>query len=257
MGGKTVTRKRLIILGIGIILLAVSFKPIFLMMREHWIGISITNRYDIDHADQKDGFPRILQTPKIIVNNDVIEIIEEKTGLTAPLTVHDKGENLPSGEIVKLQIKLNGKNVAASTEMWLSNRDRGSRYFSWLDILTIKDNKTGENHVAIVQRLTGDNEPTSKRKWRILYINKDRQTKVETFEYRERSQHQLGVRLVNFSGTSLISMGYNSDILHYYPSFVFPVFYPWITTILGFIFLLLFTIATFQNTKKDSTKIRE
>jgi hypothetical protein len=55
---------------------------------------------------RKMDFPQILQMPKITVNNHVIEIIEEKTGFTAPLTT-DKWENTPPGENIQLQIKVN------------------------------------------------------------------------------------------------------------------------------------------------------
>jgi hypothetical protein len=212
---------------IGILLLALSLNPMCAMLREAAVRHSIESRYIVNHADMKDGFPAILQTSEITVFGRHVKITEEKTGRQAPSTYWDREEHVPPGDIVKVQIELDGSKIAEPTEMWLSNRARGSRYFSWLDVLTVKDRETGENQIAIVQRLTNDQERMDKRQWRIIYVHENGEWEQETFSYPERSHFQLGVKLVMVSGTSLMAMGYYSDILQVYPSLIFPLLYPW------------------------------
>lgn len=243
---KTITaevimiRKRTIaVLAMSIFFIAISFKPMFLMIREHWIGTEMMNRYQIDHAYKKDGFPSILDAKEIEVNGIKIEILEKDTGKDAPQTYWDKGESVPGGDIVTVQIKLDGANIVEPTEMWLSNRSRGSRYFSWLDVLTVRDRKTGEDSIAIVQRLTDDEGLMEERAWRIVTVKRDGTWSDIVLAYKERSENPLGVRLVTVSGTSMIAMGYQSDILQSYPSLFFPLMYPWATSAIGVILLVM------------------
>src|SRR5699024_1091501 len=120
----------------------------------------------------------------------------------------------------------------------LSKRNRGSRYFSWLDILSVKDYATGKTHIKIVQRLTDDDEMDD-REWKIITINDYGDVKEEKVSYETRSEHPLNVKLINFSDTSLMSLGYYSDIMQGYPSLIFPVLYPFVTGLFGLIGTLI------------------
>ncbi len=230
------------VLAMSLFLIAISFKPMSMMIRETWIGLEMTNRYQIDHAYVSDGFPDILDMKEIEVNGMKIEIIETDTGQDAPQSYWDKLEQVPGGDIVTVQLKLDGVSIAEPTEMWLSNRSRGSRYFSWLDVLTVRDRKTGEDFVAIVQRLTDDDGLMEERAWRIVAIKSDGTWNETNLTYHERSDNPLGVRLVAVSGTSLMAMGYYSDILNVYPSLFFPLLYPWATSAIGFILIVIATV---------------
>ena len=176
-----------------------------------------------------------------------IKIKEEKTDKKAPLTPWDIDENVPPGDIIKIHLLLNDKEISKPHEIWLSNRHRGSRYFSWLDIVTINDRVTGKKQISIVQRLTDDDHLMENRKWKIISISKDSVIKETHLAYSERSNNKLGVKLINFSGTSLMSMGYYSDITKGYPSIVFPFIYPIITGIFGVILLIVSLILYIKN----------
>ncbi|XEC92642.1 hypothetical protein AB6A23_14670 [Paenibacillus tarimensis] len=233
-------RKRtIIVLAVSILFIAISLNPMFLMIKEHWTGTQIMNRYEVDHAYIKDGYPRILDAREIEVEGMRIEILEKDTGKDAPETFWDKEEGVPGGAIVTVQIRINGVNIAEPTELWLSNRDRGSRYFSWLDVLTVKDRTIQENSIAIVQRLTDDEGRMEDRKWRIVSVKYDGTWKDEVLTYKERSENPLGVRMVTVSGTSMMAMGYHSDILQSYPTLFFPLIYPWITSVIGVMLLVI------------------
>ncbi|MEK3942841.1 hypothetical protein [Paenibacillus sp. FSL H3-0310] len=231
-------KKFIVISGVSLFLLAISFNPLFNYIREYIISDQINQRYEIKHAE-KEYNP--INVQEITVDDKNIKIREEKTGRKAELTPWDVEEKVPPGDIVKVQFFLNDQQISTPDEIWLSNRDRGSRYFSWIDILTVKDRKTGEKQISIVQRLTDDSQPMETRKWKIITIAQDGEVDEEVLSYAQRSNNHLGVRLIEFSGTSLMGMGYYSDVTKAYPSIFFPLLFPFLTGIAGLL-LLIFLI---------------
>jgi hypothetical protein len=220
---------------VSFFLVAVSFNPLFNYIREYIISDQINQRYEINHAEQ--GYNTI-NVQELTVDDKNIKIQEENTGRHAESTLWDEEENVPPGDIVKIQFLLNDQKISTPDEIWLSNRERGSRYFSWIDILTVKDRKTGEKEISIVQRLTDDSQPMDQRKWKIITISHDGMIEEKVLSYAHRSDNRLGVKLIEFSGTSLMGMGFYSDITKSYPSVVFPLIYPLLTGVVG-IFLLI------------------
>lgn len=229
-------KKKLLI--IGLILLVISVKPLFQMVREVVTDWKLNNRFKIENAYTEQGFPAIINVQKIKVKGHLIEIVEEQTGKKGSLTFLDKEEGVEAGDIVKLHLLVDGKEVTQADEIWLSNRERGSRYFSWLDILTVNDK------VAIVQRLTDDDEAMENWKWKIIWIDEHGGITEDKISYQGRNKNPLAVRLINDSYTSLSSIGYYSDITKGYPSIFFPLIYPIGTGLTG---LLLCIIAFIQR----------
>jgi len=182
----------------------------------------IANHYIVENVNEKYHFSTELQTSEITIHNQHIKIIENKTGRLAPLSAWELEEEVPPGEIVETQLEINGEKVSVPTEVWLSNRERGDRYFSWLNFLTVKDRNTGVNHTAVIQRISTDDAPMDKRQWRIIHIYEDGKWAEENFSYNNRSQYPLGIKLVTQSGTQLMEMGYHTDPSPYY-GLIFPV----------------------------------
>lgn len=219
-------REKLMIM--GLLLLCVSAIPLFQMVREMIISENINNQYTIDHAyTLENGIGLTVDVQKLEVNGKTIEIVEEPTGKKASLTFFDEQEGVKAGDVVKLQLLVDGKEISNTDEIWLSNRESVSRYYSWLDILKVNEK------IAIVQRLTDDDTAMERRQWKIIWIDEQGNIKEEKIAYQERGDHPLAVRVIGFSGTSLMSMGYKSDILHVYPSIFFPILYPFGTGIVG------------------------
>lgn len=229
---------------IGLVLVLLSSFPLFLMAREDYIQNKIMDRYEVAHSYTQQGWSEPIDVQSITVNDIHIELQEIPTGKKATRTMWDADEGVEAGDIVQLQILVDGKAVSSADEIWLSNRDRGGRYWSWLDVLRVKDKKTQTERIAIVQRLTDDDEQYENRAWKIVWIDVDGTVTEEKMTYAERSDNPLGVRLTMFSGTTLMSMGYYSDIFHYYPSLLYPILYPFGTVILG---LLLMAIGVFRQ----------
>lgn len=245
-------KRNVTLLIISILFIAISFFPLFQIIREIKVDTDISSRYAIDHADIDDsGFRQVIDKNKITIEDVEIEIVEEFTGEKAPITTFDQDENVPPGDIVNIHLLVNGELVSEPSEIWFSNRNRGSKYFSWIDIVTVKDFKSGESFVTIIQRLTDDHEMDSDRKWKIISIDSEGAVTEEKVSYVTRSENPLGVKLINFSNTSLISLGYHSDIMQGYPSLVFPIIYPFVTGFLGAIGMI-FSIRKIRRKKSAS-----
>jgi hypothetical protein len=212
---------------ISFLLIVLSAIPIYHMGREIITEQQITSQYEIEHSYFKQGFPTVIDTNNIEINGRRIEIREEATDKKASLTPWDEEEGVEAGDIVKIQFLVDGKPVSTSDEIWLSNRNRGSRYFSWIDVLTVNEK------IAIVQRLTDDDTLLDDRRWKIIWIDEKDNTEEEHISYKTRSDHLLAVEVISSSGTELMQMGFYSDILKGYPSIIFPIFYPIITVLLG------------------------
>lgn len=236
---KGVERMRKNLFMISLILFVISALPLFQMVRERVTTWKLDNRYTIEQA-YAQGFLTHNDVSEIVVNGHLIEIVEEKTGEKETLTYWDENEGVKPGDIVKLHLSIDNKEVTTTDEIWLSNRDRGGRYYSWLDILTVNDD------IAIVQRLTDDNGAMEDRRWKIIWIDEKGKLTEDQVSYYDRSENPLAVRLINISSTSLMGMGYYSDILFTYPTIFFPLMFPWGT---GLFSILFFIIAFLQRKK--------
>ncbi len=85
------------------------------------------------------------------------------------------------------------------------------------------------------------------RKWKIISIAEDGTFEEEQFLFSERDENNLGVKLINFSGTSMVSMGYYSDITQGYPSLLFPLIYPLFSGVVGICLFFLSFIAFYKK----------
>ena len=224
---------------IGIMLILLSAFPIFLIAREIVTQKQLDARYEISHSYINSyGSPSTIDTQEVVVLNQFIEIEEISTGKIAPQTIHDLDEGVAGGDIVQIQWRVNGEEVSTADEIWLSNRDRGSRYYSWIDVLKVKDLQKNSESVVLIQRLTADDERMEDRVWKLIQIDESGEVSEERFTYQNRHEHLLGVRLINYSGTTLMSTGYYSDLLHYYPSIYYPILYPFGTVIMGVLLVI-------------------
>ncbi|MBO1628526.1 hypothetical protein [Bacillus arachidis] len=207
------------------VLLVPSCIPTFNIIREEWIDKKIADTYEIHHAyKDSEGFENVLDVKEIKIDDVHIKIAEEST---------------PSSGIVNVHLFINGKEVSTPNEILISNEPSGGRYFSWLDVLTVKNKISGVEQIYFLQSITSNGYPLEGRKWKIISINKDGSYKEESFSYATRYQHYLGVALVNFSYTALKLMGYHSDINSAYPSIFSPMMYPIFTSLLGIILLII------------------
>lgn len=230
---------------VGFFLVVSSFYPMYLIVEERLLAHFIENKYSIQEfvdIKNKSGGSELLNSPLEIFGNK-IQVLTEDTGIVAPQTVVKRDLR----HIFKVRVLVNGEEITPSTVAWIDpNLERDSRFLSWLNILMIKDNDTGEEKVAIIQRLTGDsikgeniNVHKESQKWRIIYLTGYKQIEDEVFSYSERGENLLGVKLVQVSSLSGSFIGYKSDILTNLPSFIFPSLFPQLTFLIGIILLII------------------
>lgn len=243
-------KRLLTLLLISFILLVVSAFPLYKISREIIIDNNLSSRYLIEHAYvDESGFPSIIDVNEITIDGIELEIVEEQTEKKAPLTRWDEEEGVPPGNIVDVHILLNGESITTPSEIRLSNRNRGSKFFSWLDIVTVKDYAQDKKYIKIVQRLSDDDALDDDRKWKIISIDEKGDVTEEKMSYETRSENPLGVKLIHFTNTALIAFGYYSDITQGYPSLLFPIVYPFATGLLGFVGILFSIFKVGQKRK--------
>lgn len=245
----------------GSLLFLLSIVPTFNIFRELWIDHMLVNRYEIEDAlldvDNEHDHKFV---PEFTLDNQTITFKEEKTGKIAPRTHWDKTEHVKGGEIVKLHIFVNHQEVTKPNEIWLSNYDRGLRYFYWVGVAVVKDHDSKSSVIKIVQRLTGDNEKVSNSEWKVITIHKDNRIMEEKFSYKNRGKHALDVGVINFTNTntSFTQLSYYSDILKGdgYPSLIgfifFPLIYPFGTLLYSIVALI---IALFMRRKSNNLQM--
>ncbi|PGS50970.1 hypothetical protein [Bacillus sp. AFS041924] len=245
----------------GVLLMLLSILPAFNIVRELWIDHTLVNRYEIEDAlldvDNEHDHHFV---PEFTLNNQTITFKEERTGKIAPRTHWDKTEHVKGGEIVKLHILINHQEVTNPNKIWLSNYDRGLRYFYWVGVAVVKDLKSKTSEIKIVQRLTGDNEEVSNSKWKVITIHQDNRITEEKFSYKHRGKYALDVGVINFTNTnnSFKQLSYHSDILKGdgYPSLIgfifFPLIYPFGTLLYSIVALI---IALFMRRKGNNLQM--
>ncbi|TDF94147.1 hypothetical protein [Paenibacillus piri] len=228
---------------LGIALITVSTYPLFLIIQENVLDRYVNSRYelkDIIDIRRRHKAPPLSYELASPINwkGNSIEVLTSDTGLDAPKTPFDKEPE----RIKKITIKVNGKEVSFPTEAWLPQKITGdSNFLSWLNLVEIKDNKNNTEQLAIVQRI-GDNWKRGdviSQKWRIIHIDEEKESTVETFSYADRENHILGVKLILHSSQTSSWIGYKSDLAYRLPSIFFPLVYPTGTFLLGILIVII------------------
>lgn len=138
-----------------------------------------------------------------------------------------------------INIKINQKDwtITSSVEVRPNFLD-DNRYHGYFGILAVKEK--GIEKIIILQRVSGIHVINKEHlAWRILTIEKNGQVQEERFTYNERGELPQRVNFINVTHTSTEPLGYQSEILQAWPSFFFPLIYPFGTAALGAIFVLI------------------
>ncbi|WP_079913520.1 hypothetical protein [Paenibacillus sp. 32352] len=229
----------------GTVLLILSVYPLFSIFRESWLSSNVNSRYEIKPAIDifnKHDVAKELKSKNILASpfeweGNVIEVITKDTGKDSPKSnVKFRKEK----HIMLVTIKINGKEVTEPTQAWLPPKiEEDSDYLSMLNVVIVSDKKTSKQKLIIVQNLVEDwnGWQIESQKWRLMYVNKDKTIEEETFSYPERSEHLLGVKLVQISSQASTFIGYTTN--YYLPNIFYPLLYPLFTSLLGFILLIV------------------
>lgn len=234
---------------IGAVLFLLSSFTLFLLAREAIINNSIVNRYELMTVNNQNEYSDGLDSSIVEVNGYEIEIIEQPTGRKETLPEHELQFGELPREIIKAQIVVNGKKIAEPYEIKLAARMDHTRYFRYLEILTVYDKRKKEERVAILVTTQLDEIGRTDAGWDILWLDGDNVTK-ENFTLQKRGNH-LAARMINYAALTNMSFGYYSDIAHYYPSLAYPIFYPFGTGAAG---LALMIVGFFKSRQMKTAK---
>jgi hypothetical protein len=114
-----------------------------------------------------------------------------------------------------------------------------NRYHGYLALVELVDKKEGKSRMAVIQRIDSvENLPLmEKLQWRLLLVSADGTVKEEIFSYKDRGDPLYRARLANFA--TPIAVGFQSDVLHFWPTIFYPLLYPYISGFLGGLFLFM------------------
>lgn len=122
-----------------------------------------------------------------------------------------------------------------------------NQYSDYLSYWLVKDNTADSEFFAITYRLNGNRTkqivdgymegdlPREEFRYKLITIQADGTIDKELFSYTDKSKLQTQLISPNYSGPA----GYYTDSLTGYPNFLIPLVYPWLTTAVGILFLLV------------------
>ncbi|MGB6778854.1 MAG: hypothetical protein WBE33_08850 [Planococcus citreus] len=251
-------RKRLII---GIILVALSLPSITPMLMEIAYRIEMDIRYDIDELnadyagapDDTNYYGNIIRASHITTGEPYFDGSDE---LVHPsdirLTVN--GETVETLEDYPVQLLYSEDIAVAGLD----------RYTHYLTYWTVEDKFTDEDFFAIVIWQNGyDTRQIDEDGWmegyvdleqleyKLIKIAKDGTVSEQLFTFDNKSKLQTQLITENYSGP----INYYLPPGYYYPSLLYPLLYPWITTIIG-LGLILFNFP-YGAVKRRYTKAEQ
>ena len=102
-------------------------------------------------------------------------------------------------------------------------------------LLMITDRKANSSSAVVVERKGGH----AKESWRyrIVALNARGETSVDAFTFDQRGQKPYRVIAARFVSPEPI--GFTNESLQSWPSFLYPVLYPWLSAIIGAVALLV------------------
>ncbi len=220
-------------------LFIVSAYPMVQWIREPWIDKQINERYMYHHAYANSiGTKIILQEQEVTVNGVHIRVEEIPTGIKAPLTNWEYYNDVPQGDIVRVQFYMNGQPISQPDVMKIPGYRQLFDYSGQLDVLTVLDRHTNEHWTYIVQNLVTEDLELDQWVWKIISIDSQGKVNEKKMSFKERKHYPLWVGLINYTGINNGVLGYKSQFVQIYPSIIIPFFYPWFTTLVGLLLLI-------------------
>ncbi|CAM3927468.1 hypothetical protein [Mesobacillus zeae] len=140
---------------------------------------------------------------------------------------------LPKLTLAPVDIHINGNDFSSGKPIEFNPSDiETSRYYSYLDLLLVKDLDAKTESVLLIERLGASPQP-EKSNWRFFWISKDGKVKEELFNNKERKQQSSRTYLINKSATAGNHLEYKTRVLGGFPTYLYPIGYPWLSFLAG------------------------
>lgn len=202
-------------LAVGIVLLAVSFWPLFLMARELVIASAVRSQYSVEilpaWGDHTDGH---IQSS---IGGHTVQLIDD-----APASSDDKARVVgPVRVLVDGRDYSNGADVTIRPAFADSNR-----YWGYVLLKKLTDQRNGTEHLVVAQNI-------GRNRYRLLWVGKTGQVLDETFGYEQRCDPPVRADLIDYVVPHPV--GYCSDLMTVWPTLVYPLLFPWTTGAVGLV----------------------
>jgi len=110
-----------------------------------------------------------------------------------------------------------------------------NRYHGFVSLKRLTDRRSGKASVVVAQALGGSpgsvKYSESEQQYRLLVVSEDGIVKEDVFSYSQRGSPPLRAYLM--SNVVPHPFGFHSDLMQVWPSFWYPVFYPWLSGLVG------------------------
>ncbi len=147
-----------------------------------------------------------------------------------------------------LEISVNDRLFQSDKPSNLNPGDFQYTRYDNLGFLLVENLSTNEESLLIIQRF-GNEWKIEESLWKFLWVSKDGQIKVETFNNTERKAAPYRTAFINEAMVTPTWLGYKADGVMYYPTYFYPLLYPWLTTLVGFLLTVYGFIRRFILTK--------
>jgi hypothetical protein len=207
---------------IGIVLFLLSAYPLYLMGVEVSLGNYAYGRYEVFlHTGENFDYRSADFYGHRITLTDNLEVDPAKL---------PKDENVYLKAPVKITVDGQDYSLSSPTEIRVFN---GSKSVSGsVALVNLKDRRSGEERLAIIQRVDGERYPDDMR-YRILFVQPNGTVTEEWFTYAERDEPVYRTMLAKYVHSE--PLGFRSQVISVWPTIVYPILYPWLTGFVGFI----------------------
>lgn len=128
-----------------------------------------------------------------------------------------------------------------------------NRYHGYFGVLITEDQE--DEKLILIQRVSGiDFVQEKDLAWRTLTIEEDGHVQEDYFTYDERAKIPKRVDYINTTMTSPFALGYKSEILQGWPSVFFPLLYPIVSGVIGFVLIILGGINVLRRKSSANTE---
>ena len=203
-----------VLLGIGILLLAVSARPLLLMGREVAIQADMQDRYAVERIPS--GYPGMA--------DDGLQA--EAGGHSIRLDDDQPPTNDREARVTGIvRILIDGRDYSnpASVTIRPFYRD-ANRYWGYVHLIKLIDRHDRATRLVVAQSLGA-------LRYRVLAVDADGRVTDDRFEYSERCS--VPVRAVLIRNVTPHPVGYCSDLMQVWPSLFYPLLFPWASGVVG------------------------
>jgi hypothetical protein len=207
---------------IGLSLLGISATPLFLMAREVVVGSVVTERYAVERIVSSER-GMVGGALRAEIGGHVVELVDDRPVVPEePFKINDTRE---PGNV---SIRVDGRAVSTSVKatVRLQQRD-ANRYWGYVYLMRLVD-REGPERIVVAQNL-GQGE------YRTVSVFADGHLIEDKFNYGARCSPPVRAELIR----SVVPhpSGYCSDVMQVWPSLFYPVLYPWLSGLAGFVSL--------------------